>query len=269
VAAQAEDYVSGAPSPQYALDLFANEWTSGLPLEGYRSGHAADLFKDARIEWLIEQLGGIEGMRVLELGPLEGGHTYSLEQAGAAEVIGVEANKRGYMKCLITKELLNMSRSHFLLGDFTEYLAETSERFDLIVASGVLYHAFNPVQLLYLLATAAPRVFVWTHYYDPHTILARPELAERFSASFPSEEHGFRHMLYRYQYSDDQLVHRGFCGGPRPASHWLEQQAILDAFRTFGLTNIVTSFEHPEHPHGPSFAFLAQRGESGESGEGQ
>ena len=29
-----------------------------------------------------------------------------------------------------------------------EYLADTSERFDLVVASGVLYHAWNPIRLL-------------------------------------------------------------------------------------------------------------------------
>jgi len=254
-----DEYVDGTPSPQQAVDVFAGQWASALPLEGVQSGFSTDLFDDYRIRWLIEQLGGIEGMRVLELGPLEGGHTYQLEKAGAAEVVAIEANKRAYLKCLIAKELLGMSRSRFLLGDFMAYLAETTEQFDLVVASGVLYHAWNPIRLLYLLSRVTPRLFIWTHYYHPGTLLAQPGLLERFSGSFPAVEQGIQHTLYRYQYSDDQLGFRGFCGGSRYAAHWLDRTDMLGAARKFGLTDIVTKFEDGNHAHGASLAFLAQR----------
>jgi hypothetical protein len=258
-----DEYVSGAPSPQHAIDLFAGEWASHLPLQGYQSGASTDLFADARIEWMIRQLGGVKGMRILELGPLEGGHTYQLEQAGAAEVIAIEANKRAYLKCLIAKELLGMSRSRFLLGDFVDYLSDTSERFDLVVASGVLYHAWNPIRLLYLLSRVAPRLFVWTHYYHPGALLAQPGLLERFSGSFPAVEQGIQHTLYRYQYSDAHLGFSGFCGGSRNAAHWLDRSDMLGAVRKFGLPEISTTYEDSSHAHGASFAFLAQRGTSG------
>ena len=53
---------------------------------------------------------------MLELGPLEGAHTYMLDRAGASEVVAIEGNTRAFLKCLITKELLSMPSARFLVG---------------------------------------------------------------------------------------------------------------------------------------------------------
>ena len=46
------------------------------------------------------------------------------------------------------KEAVGLSRTRFLLGDFCEYLETTDERFDLVFASGVLYHMADPIGLI-------------------------------------------------------------------------------------------------------------------------
>src|SRR5687768_5098242 len=126
-----DSYVHSAPSPQNAADIFKGEWSSRLPLDGVESG-GAGLFDDERIKWGVEQIGGVEGKTVLDLGPLEGGHSAMFEWMGAAEVVAVEANTRAYLKCLVTKELLGLKRVSFLCGDFVEYLRERPRRFDLV-----------------------------------------------------------------------------------------------------------------------------------------
>ena len=68
-----------------------------------------------------------------------------------ASVVAVESNTRAYLKCLVVKELLDLQRCHFLLGDFVPYLQETPERFELLLASGVLYHSPDPLAMLALL----------------------------------------------------------------------------------------------------------------------
>src|SRR5215212_97505 len=162
-------YVHSAPSAQNAIDIFKGEWASrfpaalGTPVEA----GGIPLFEDGRIIWAINELGGIQGNRILELGPLEGGHSYMLELYGAASVISIEANTRAYLKCLIAKELLDMKRVKYLCGDFIEYLKTSAEQFDMIMGSGVLYHMRNPVELLSLLAGHTNRLFLWTHYFDP------------------------------------------------------------------------------------------------------
>ena len=100
---------------------------------------ASPLFEDPRITWAMDTLGIPEGQRILELGPLEAGHSYMLQRAGARDIISIEANTRAFMKCLCVKELLDLHRVHFLLGDFVSYLKQDTSRYDAVMASGVLY----------------------------------------------------------------------------------------------------------------------------------
>ena len=152
-------YIRKIPSAQNAVDIFEGEWSSKFPDEfGERAGDAS-LFADERIKIGVEKLGGIGGQRVRELGPLEAGQTYMLEQLGAAEIVAIEANSHTYLKCLITKELTCLRKARFLLGDFVEYLRHTCETFDLILASGVLYHMSNPVELISLISRRADRFY--------------------------------------------------------------------------------------------------------------
>ncbi len=254
-----DEYVTSAPSPQNSLDIFKGEWSSKLPepLAALQAG-SAQLFEDARIDWCVEQFGGFDGKTVLELGPLEAGHTYMLERLGAAEIVSIEANTRAYLKCLIIKELLELKRSRFLCGDFVQYLRTNQKKFDVCIASGVLYHMSNPVELIALAAKASDQLFIWTHYYDQAIISGEPKLAYRLSNGTPAEYEGFRHTLYRQEYKA-ALKWGGFCGGSETSSNWLSREDILACIKHFGLNNIQINFDHTNHPNGPSFALTATR----------
>lgn len=254
-----DQYVKSAYSPQHALDIFNGEWSSKLPeaLADLQAG-SIGLFEDKRIEWAIEKLGYVEGKTVLELGLLEAGHTYMLDRCGAAEILSIEANSRAYLKCLIIKELLNLKRARFLYGDFVEYLRTNQTKFDVCIASGVLYHMRNPVQLIELIAKASDKIFIWTHYYDKGIISSNPNLAHKFSRNTPAEYSGFRHTLYHQEYKE-ALKWAGFCGGSESHSNWLSRDGILACLRHFGLSNIQINFEQPDHPNGPSFGLIAVR----------
>jgi len=253
-------YFETAPSPQNPVDIFAGEWASRLPesLAGVEAG-IVPLFDDERVCWALEHLGDLSSRSVLELGPLEGGHTWQLIQAGA-RVTAVEANTRAYLKCLIVKELLEMGDARFLLGDFLAYLREGPPRFDVCLASGVLYHVRDPVELIALLAPASDRLMLWTHVYDEEVISARPELARRFSAEDRASHRGFDHTLHRFEYAE-ALSAEGFCGGSARYSCWLSRADLMAALEHFGWTVDTVAFDQPLHPHGPALALLAtQRG---------
>lgn len=254
-----DEYVTLTPNPQNALDIFKGEWSSKLPepLANLRAG-SVPLFEDSRIEWCVAQLNGIEGKTVLELGPLEAGHTYMLERFGAAEIVSIEANTRAYLKCLIVKELLALTRTSFLCGDFIEYLQNNQTKFDVCIASGVLYHMRNPAELIALAAKASDQIFIWTHYYNQAIISKNPNLAHKFSSGVPNEYAGFQHTLYRQEYKA-ALEWTGFCGGKEVFSHWLNRDDIIACLRHFGLNDIQINFEAPDHPNGPSFALTAVR----------
>jgi SAM-dependent methyltransferase len=254
------EYVSGAPSPQHALDLFAGEWSSRLPgrFAALRAGEIP-LFEDQRLEWAIQAIGGVAGLRVLELGPLEGGHTWMLRDRGAEWVTGIEANRRAYLKCLVVKEVLGLERTTFLLGDFLDYLRTSSEaRFDLGVASGVLYHMSDPVELIALLSKVCSTLYLWTHYYDAAAIRRRPKIAARFSSPEAREHEGFVHEVHPHSYRAARFG-KGFCGSGSVSSSWMTRGAIEAALRHFGFTELRAAFDEPGHPNGPSLAILARR----------
>ena len=254
-----DSYVRSAPSPQNALDIFQGEWASRFPapLAEARAGQVS-LFEDPRIDWADKVLGGMEGKAILELGPLEAGHSYMLERLGASSISAVEANTRAYLKCLVAKELLGLQRTRFLCGDFIEYLRVQPPRFDVAIASGVLYHMRQPIELLALLSGVADRLLLWTHHYEPAAVAKAEHLRRRFGEHVEAEVSGFKHTLHRYSYLE-ALDSHGFCGGSAEYSQWLSRADILGALEHFGYRRIEIAFDDAAHPNGPAFAVAAQR----------
>ena len=218
----------------------------------------SELFADSRIERTIEWFGeGIVGADVLELGPLEGGHTYMLDRAGA-KIYAVESNSRSFLKCLVTKELLDMKNARFARGDFVEYLRIQRDKYDLVLASGVLYHMVDPVDLLTLMAKASDRLAIWTHYYDADILASSPS-ARQFQAAAEPFQFGDATYLFHPRDYAEALAWGGFCGGPATYARWMERQDIIDCLGRLGFTDIQISHEQTEHPNGPSFMLLARR----------
>ncbi|MEA2418300.1 MAG: hypothetical protein QOE60_506 [Thermoleophilaceae bacterium] len=255
-------HVSGPPDAQTLLDIFAGEWASRLPppYERLRAGDIP-LFEDERVAWSLERLGPLHGCSVLDLGPLEGGHTYMALQAGARQVVAVEGNVRHFMKCLVVKDLLNMEQADFRLGDFMAMLQQQAETYDLVLAQGVLYHLADPVELIALAAERASRLALWTQYYDAECIAAIEPLFRRHFAKQPTAAvtRGFAHTHHRFDYGlGRRLV--GFYGGNQPHANWLSRDDLLAAVEHFGWKDVKVGFDAPHGPRGPSLALTAIRG---------
>lgn len=256
-----DQYVIAAPSAQNALDIMAGSWVSKLPepLTDLQSG-TIPLFEDARVAWADEQLGKFKGRTVLELGSLEGAHTYQMDRLGAVAILAIESNTSAYLRSLIVKELLDIKRARFACGDFVAYMRNNQKTFDVCFASGVLYHMRNPAELIALIARTTDRVFIWAHYYDYAIISRRPDFRSRFPdiPPQPSEHQGFKHTLYRQQYQSE-IDWPGFSGGNAPYSQWMTRDDILACLRYFGFDDLRISFDDPDHFGGPSFAIAAIR----------
>jgi hypothetical protein len=252
------EYVTALPSAQNALDIFEGEWTAKFPppLQDLHAGDAG-VFQDPRIAWLGATLDNPGSMRVLECGPHEGGHTYMLEQIGVGSILSIEANTHAFLRCLVVKELLQLKRSQFMLGDFVSYLRNASH-YDLVVACGVLYHLINPVEAIALMSKVTDRLYIWSHYYDEQTIKARPLLAHHFRSHSAAEYAGFKHFLHRQHYQT-RLGNPGFNGGSEHYSHWLTREDLLGSLKFFGFNDITIHYDHPDDSIGPNIALMARR----------
>lgn len=255
-----DQYLHTAPSPQTLVDLFAGEWSSALPPVGHhvlQSGQA-QLFDDTRIRLLHEHLD-VYGKNILELGPLEAGHTYMMHQLGAAHITAVEANARALLKCLIVKELYQLSNTRFLHGEVMAFLEQTTQRFDLCVASGILYHLSDPALFLERCSRVSDRLFIWTHYAIPEAIEHHPVLREKITQQESKTFREYTYTEYIYAY-EAALGWDGFCGGTADTCRWITREALIDILRLNGFQHIQVFFDDPhQHPNGPNICLLAEK----------
>lgn len=253
-------YVLEEPSNQNILDIFKGEWSSQLPDNHSLITHpgTVKLFEDSRVAWAEECLGNFANWKILELGPLEGGHSYMFQNRKASKVISIEANTRAFLKCLCIKEVLKLDRVEFKLGDFMSFLKKEDSKYDMVFASGVLYHMEEPIELLELISKVSEKAFIWTHYYDEDLISRRGGLAHKYKPVVSFDYNGVTYE-YSVQSYKNALSWQGFCGGPQPVSKWLTRESILKALRQFGFVDIQINFDQPDHPHGPAFAICAKK----------
>jgi hypothetical protein len=252
-----DPYVSSAPSLQNAVDTVAG-WNTSFPPHLELKAGALATYNDPRILWAIQNFGPLEGRRVLELGPLEGGHTSMLEAAGA-QVDAIEANQRAFLRCLITKEILGLTRSKFWLGDFMKALQTSEQSYDFIVACGVLYHLTNPLDLVELVAKRTGAVYFWTHVVTEESM---PRSDPRRFVIAPIVEthqfHGLSVRAYRRTYANAQ-DNVTFCGGLNDEHRWLHRDDLLEALKAVGFTDIRTAHDEPAHPYGPALSIFARK----------
>ena len=222
-------FVTEAPSAQSAVDLFKGEWGSRIPLEGVESGRSL-LFEDERLIKLIHG-ESVEGMDVLELGPLEGAHSCMLEQRGVRSLCAVEANARAYLKCLVTKEIMGLRRTRFLLGDVYGHLRADQNTYDLLLAIGIIYHLRDPQKLFELAAPrlkSGGRLLVWTHYWSP-AAENLPAMKGTFSGTREVELlDGSRTLLHRNEYGGG-IFNKGFFGGNAAYCEWMSRDGLIQA----------------------------------------
>lgn len=258
VAAQLEYYVTSMPTAQTAIDCLPG-WNCALPGHVGVSAGKSTFYADGRIVWGLQQFGSVAGKAILEIGPLEASHTYQIEQYGPGLLHAVEANRLSYLRCLVVKELLQLKIARFFLGDCQAWLEGQEQRYDLIVACGVLYHMWDPVRLLELMAARSDAIFLWTHYASETALpLGDPRRGPFLGNAEVELRHGVEVRTYRRSYHG-AWTNTSFCGGIHDEHRWMERDDILAVLRALGFADIRISNDEPDHPNGPSFCIFAQR----------
>jgi hypothetical protein len=256
--AQLAEYVTGFPSAQNAIDALPG-WNQTFPPELGLTAGAMALYNDPRILWAIEQFGDVAGRRILEIGPLEGWHTYMLDQHAPAVLDAVEANRVSYLRCLVVKEIMELRHARFHLGDCQAWLEERPDRYDYIVASGILYHMQDPIRFLTAAAARADSLFLWTHYVDDAAMPPGDPRRGAFVGAEEEVEHlgvsvRMQPRSYLGAWTNDT-----FCGGTHDLHRWINRGSLLALLAAMGLTDQRIWGDQPDHPYGPAFCVFARR----------
>ncbi len=252
-----DQYEARIPSDQNAIDALSG-WNSAFPLDKNLVAGDHHLYADPRISWAVDQFGSLAGRDVLEVGPLEGMHTFILNGHAPAQLDAIEANRLCFLRCLVTKQILGIDRANFYLGDIQQWL-DKDRQYDLAIASGVLYHMPDPGEFLRKLSLRANSIYIWTHYFD-ETAMPEGDLRRgAFSGNVEVREIAGCKVRYyeRHYWSADQ--NKSFCGGMKDTHFWMHKDDILTLLGKLGFNEIIVEHDQPGHSGGPCYSIFCRK----------
>lgn len=201
-------------------------WVTRFEIGGRTYGGSVPLGDDPRVEQFAAAFPSAR--RVLELGSLEGAHSFSLALRGFS-VRAVEGRSENIEKARFVQRLLGIDGVTFEQADLDTGAALTElGRFDAVFCVGLLYHLRRPWLLIDQFPSVAPGVLLQTHFAGEATTT---------SEGIPGtwyDEFGLRDPL----------------SGLSPTSFWMTLPAILERLSAAGY-EVETLDQRPDHPHGP------------------
>lgn len=253
-----DQYSRDVPRHQNAVDALPG-WNSAFPPERGLNAGTHPLFADGRINWAVSQAGSLENKRIIEVGPLEGMHTYMLNRQRPKSIDAIEANKGCFLRCLVAKEILGIDRANFYLGDALRWLQETNNHYDLAIASGVLYHMSDPGQFLCDITSRCDKLFIWTHYFDDKVMPTSDSRRQAFSGKVETRTFSGVPVRYFERGYFNANANENFCGGMKDRHYWMHRADIISLLNALGFGDICIGQEDPNHGGGPCFSLFAKR----------
>src|SRR5262249_9784956 len=138
-------------------------WITKFAIEGKEYGGTFDPSKDPRVPQFAKCFPGVSD--VLELGSLEGGHTFMLATLpNVKRVVAVEGRTGNIEKARFLQKLFGITNVQFVEANLERFKLSQLGRFDAIFCSGVLYHLPQPWRLIEQMSEVSANLFIWTHY---------------------------------------------------------------------------------------------------------
>lgn len=213
-------------------------WVTQFTINGKKYGGEISFDNDNRITQFFDAFPDIHS--VLELGSLEGGHTFQLAKKPGISILGIEGRDYNVKKANFVKDLLKIENARFVCGDLEKTRLTSFGNFDAVFCSGILYHMPKPWNLISEISKITEKVFIWTHY--------APD--EKGTIQVNGYQ-GFWHKEF------------GFSGYKKPLkglskrSFWVTQSSLMDMLNNYGFSNSIVYDDSPDHVNGPAITLAA------------
>jgi SAM-dependent methyltransferase len=213
-------------------------WITKFEINGISYGGNFDGMRDKRIVQFFDEFPDVK--TVLELGSLEGGHSFALAQNPSIEkVIAIEARVKNIEKAQFVKELLGDKKVEFVEVDLEKTDLTKFGDFDAVFCSGLLYHLPEPWKLIEQCRKVSKNMFMWTQ-------IAGESEAKKFSG-------GFRGKWHRESGWLDPL------SGVSKYSFWLSMGSLINAFTTNDFNSVHIIENNPKHSNGCAVTLSAKK----------
>lgn len=192
---------------------------------------------DLRLKAILRALaffyrGQLAGLRVADLGCLEGGFSLAMARQGM-DVVGLEARQMNLDKSNLLKDHFDLPQLEFQLDDVKNFSRENYGTFDVVLALGIFYHLNDPVAWLQQAAAATRGVMVIESHYAPADDRALKQLDSRLKLGRLVKESidGFRfegRWFFEFEpHADRELM--PWASYSNNKSFWLTKESILRA----------------------------------------
>ena len=223
------------PFTAHRVQLPDGSWT----MEG-----GADSLTALSTATVIREAGGsLAGLRILDVGCLEGGYTVAFARHGATEVIGLEVRATNLARCALLADELRLPAVRFVQGDAKELSPETHGSFDVVFASGLLYHLDDPYGFLARVQPMTQRFLL----LDTH--IAHPTaFAHGCSPRLASLERDGRTYVGRVAFEYDSALERPaldqlvWASYGNPTSFWLTEDSLVAMLHDLGFASVSKTF---------------------------
>jgi len=210
-------------------------WITQFVIDGVPSGGEYQVVNDRRVQQFLERFPNVR--TILELGSLEGGHTFMLARhQGVERVLAIEGRLANIDRAKFIGSLLGVSNVQFKQANLEELQLPSLGRFDAIFCCGLLYHLPEPWKLISQTPLVAPSIFVWTVY------------ANENEANIQIDD--LRGREYIEGGVNEPL------SGLSPKSIWLTLPSLLELLKRSGYGNIEV-IEKQQNPNGPAVSLVA------------
>ncbi len=215
-----------------------NPWITRFHIENEEYGGFFDAMNDVRIEQFFECFPSVEN--ILELGSLEGGHSFALAQNSAVKkVTAIEGRADNIQRAEFVKEVLDDKKVEFLEANIEKTDFDALGKFDAVFCSGLLYHLPEPWKLIEQLGKISPNIFIWT------------QVSEEVKAK--KIRNGWRGKYYREGGFFDPL------SGLSKKSFWFSLGSLVNLLTINGYSKIRIIENNLNHPKGPAVTIAATK----------
>lgn len=219
--------------PENLAEQFAalGPWIYQFQIGGKIYGGPISAEGDVRVERFFSFVP--EPKTILELGALEGAHSFILaERPGVQCVVAVEGREGSLRKARFVQNLLAIPNVEFVQANLEHTDLAQFGKFDAVFCCGLLYHLPEPWKLLEQLPSVAPVLYIWTQY-------AREEEARDVGP-------GLRGKIHVEGGADEPL------SGMSATATWLTIQSLRDVLGTSGYQRVEVIYDDPAHANGPA-----------------
>ena len=202
-----------------------------------------DFETDLRLRAIVRFLtatyrGKLAGLRVADLGSLEGGFSLALAQRNM-DVTGIEARRKNLEKAQLIKKHFGLPRLEFVLDDVKNFSREKYGMFDVVLALGILYHLDAPASWLDQISKATKNVLVIESHYAPQDDEGVGRLDERLRNLGPLKQEEHHGEIYEgrwyFEYgSEHDRENQLWASYSNRSSFWLTKESLLRATRNAG-----------------------------------